>query len=191
MGRAAMDHPCLFWDVDRYFYGEAHNPVGTRRNLLERYCAYLERIYPRRCCDRDERKTNRFPTSPEDTVFERYRDFCRICQHVYDPTVSAKDGKVSETESLPTLAEGDTDDDSLKPREEVKITFHIVHRSIKPTLGVFFNVPGQKSFRRQIDRLTRDIVFRNCGPGFILRTAMKCMPDQVLDESFVRTEEFA
>ncbi|KAL3911279.1 MAG: hypothetical protein SGILL_007343, partial [Bacillariaceae sp.] len=43
MGRAAADNPCIFWDADRYFYGEATNPCQTRREILEKYCAYLER----------------------------------------------------------------------------------------------------------------------------------------------------
>jgi tRNA-dihydrouridine synthase A len=75
MGRAARDDPIQFWDADRYLFGDwdgagtahavAPSPaaiVRNRRELLEAYCAYLERLYPRRCCDDDhDRITSHFP----------------------------------------------------------------------------------------------------------------------------------
>uniref|UniRef100_A0A7S4UYX0 DUS-like FMN-binding domain-containing protein n=1 Tax=Alexandrium monilatum TaxID=311494 RepID=A0A7S4UYX0_9DINO len=49
LGRAASSNPCMFWDVDRYMYGEASNPLGeapTRRSVAEAYSQYLEEVHP-------------------------------------------------------------------------------------------------------------------------------------------------
>jgi tRNA-dihydrouridine synthase A len=87
MGRAARDDPVQFWEADRWFARAARSPddpesgesdpgdgsegaqgaaaahprVRNRRELLEAYCGYLERVYPRRCCDDDGRVTTQFP----------------------------------------------------------------------------------------------------------------------------------
>lgn len=49
VGRAASSNPCMLWDVDRYMYGEASNPLGvapTRRSVAEAYSQYLEEAHP-------------------------------------------------------------------------------------------------------------------------------------------------
>ena len=45
MGRATTNNPCILWDVDRYVYGEASNPLTSpsRRTIVEEYCKYLEK----------------------------------------------------------------------------------------------------------------------------------------------------
>ena len=57
VGRLARDRPADLADVDRYFYGENSNPCYNRRDLMNRYISFLEREYPRRCCDDDETLT--------------------------------------------------------------------------------------------------------------------------------------
>lgn len=49
VGRLATNNPCLLWDVDRYMYNEAANPLGqsaTRRTLAQSYAQYLEKVHP-------------------------------------------------------------------------------------------------------------------------------------------------
>lgn len=153
IGRAAMENPCMFWDVDRYFYGEEMNPCQNRRELLESYCEYLEYIYPRQCCGND-------PTGG-----------CSICKDVYG---NGKSGSSIRSCDVHT---------------DIIIPSGIVDRSLKPVLGVFFNRPMSKSFRRECDKLSRDSRIRNCGPGYILRKAFSIMPSEILDEPFVFTED--
>lgn len=45
LGRAAIDNPAQFWDVDRYFYGST-NPCRNRRQVLEQYCQYWNKHIP-------------------------------------------------------------------------------------------------------------------------------------------------
>jgi tRNA-dihydrouridine synthase A len=167
LGRAAMDNPSLFWDVDRYFYGEASNPCRNRRQVLNQYCEYLERTYPRRCCDSDERMTLRIPAP---TVLHE-RDCCEICQ-------SASYGNENRSANL-----------SLLPPRKAKISSHVIDRSLKPILNMFFGLPRAKVFRRVCDELSRDMRIRNCGPSFILQTAMRVISDDILDQDFVITED--
>jgi hypothetical protein len=78
----------------------------------------------------------------------------------------------------------------VEPRK-AKISSRVIDRSLKPVLGMFFGLPKAKLYRQVCDELSRDMVVRNCGPGFILRTAMKAMLDEILDRDFVKTEENA
>ena len=153
IGRAAIENPCMFWDVDRYFYGEETNPCQNRRELLNAYCRYLERTYPRQCCDSDQ------------------SGGCIICKDIYG---------------------GDISDASISPYDtntKVTIPSGVVDRSLKPVLGVFFNRPMSKSFRRECNKLSRNLRIRNCGPGYILRKAFSIMPSDILDEPFIFTED--
>lgn len=79
LGRAAIENPAQFWDVDRYFYGST-NPCQNRRQVLEQYCQYLEQTYPRRCCDDDERITTKIPAP---TPVVRYHEYCNVCREMY------------------------------------------------------------------------------------------------------------
>ena len=171
IGRAAMDNPSMFWDVDRYFYGEDSNPCQNRRQVLVQYCEYLERTYPRRCCDDDERCTTRIPVP--DFVVTTERQFCDICREMYG-------GIENETASS-----------VIVQQHKTKISSRIVDRALKPIHGIFFGLQKNRSFRRACDELSRDTSIRNCGPGFILRKAMETMPAMILDQHFVKTEDLS
>lgn len=174
LGRAAIDDPCMFFDTDVYFYGEKENPCKTRRDVLEQYVAYLERTYPRRCCDDDERMTFDYPAP----VIEMERSWCHICQDI-------RNGKHSTIEmngssSLP--------EKPITPRK-TKISSKLIGRCLKPVQGVFAGMPKSRIFRRTCDELGQDMAVRNCGPGYILRKAMTTIPDMVLDKEFSSTQD--
>mmetsp|Transcript_49 Transcript_49/g.119 ORF Transcript_49/g.119 Transcript_49/m.119 type:complete len:595 (-) Transcript_49:60-1844(-) len=81
VGRLARDHPSELADVDRFFYGEASNPCKNRRELMEKYIAFLERVYPRRCCDDDEFVTLGMITDMECSIRHRTQ-YCKICRDI-------------------------------------------------------------------------------------------------------------
>lgn len=217
LGRAATENPSLFWDVDRYFYGMPSNPCQNRRDVLLQYCRYLERTYPRRCIDSDERITYRFP--PPDVVPHLY---CTICGPTYgmsnDTEVhqdhrnvadAQEDDSSSEVDAvdcngrrenkrLTGLGNGnenrcDDDEDGLAKFKRrcpgQKVSSKVIGRALKPVHCLFFGMPCLKAFRRSCNDLVKDTTIRNCGPGFILRKAMESVPDQFLDEAFVKTED--
>jgi hypothetical protein len=178
MGRAAIDNPAIFADVDRYFYG-IPNPCRNRRQVFLQYCQYLETLYPRRCCDHDERITYKLPV-PE---VERVSEYCSICKQIYVavPVVAAE-----QEEDAELGLENDPDDNCCnKP----KITSRIVGRALKPIRGMFYGLPKSKIFLQTCDRLGQDMRIRNCGPGFLLRKALEVMPDELMDQEFVKTED--
>ena len=132
LGRAAIDNPAQFWDVDRYFYGST-NPCQNRRQVLEQYCRYLEQTYPRRCCDDDERTTIKIPAP---TPVLRYQEYCNICRETYV-------GDEEEKKKCNARA--------IKHRSEspkAKISSRVIDSSLKPVLGMFFGLPKSKTFRR-------------------------------------------
>jgi hypothetical protein len=163
----------MFWDVDRYFYGEMSNPCRNRREVMDKYCKYLERMYPRRCCDQDERMTVNVPAP--DVIMEA--PYCPICREMYTG------GETDKNERCAGIVPPPTD------RSEVKISSRVIDRSLKPVLGMFFGLPKSKTFRRTCDKLSRDLAARNCGPAFILREAMKSVPVEILDQDLVKTED--
>ncbi|CAB9530851.1 dihydrouridine(20/20a) synthase [Seminavis robusta] len=171
LGRAAMDHPAQFWDVDRYLYGCPSNPCPNRRQLLESYCQYLERVYPRRCCDDDDRVTMRIPSPPNLVHHSPW------CPHYKEN--SKCHGNNSNKSSNKSKTKTTT----------IKISSCVMDRCFKPVYGVFFGIPGSRTFRRAIDVNSRDQKRRNCGPAFLLRKAMQVMPSELLDQPFCDTEE--
>jgi tRNA-dihydrouridine synthase A len=176
MGRAAIDNPSIFWDVDRYFCGLESNPCQNRRQVFEKYCLYLEELYPRRCCDKDDRATFKIPVP--DVI--RECEYCHVCRDVYE----GKDGaKTVVVEPIPK--------DHSKGATKTKITSRIIGRALKPVRGMFYGLPKSKVFLRACDKLCMDTSVRNCGPGFILRMALRVMPDRVLDQDFVKTEDLS
>mmetsp|Transcript_25538 Transcript_25538/g.43599 ORF Transcript_25538/g.43599 Transcript_25538/m.43599 type:complete len:533 (+) Transcript_25538:139-1737(+) len=189
MGRAAIDDPCLFHDVDRYFFNEDTNPCKNRREVLERYCEYLERIYPRRCCDEDPRNSFEHPL-PEVVML---RDYCEQCVDVYGPDLDRSDilacshwsGLSKNNYSEQSLG-ATTKDKKTKDKHKVKpkIASKIIARSLKPVQGIFNGVPNSRSFRRCCDELGQNVTVRNCGPAYILRKAMQSVPLNVLDLEF-------
>jgi tRNA-dihydrouridine synthase A len=153
LGRAAMDNPSMFWDVDRYFYGLSSNPCRNRMEVFERYCQYLERTYPRRCCDDDERITRMIPAPDIDL---KGVGGCQLCCEFYGES------------SIP-IAPLAGSLDFQKPGAIQKIHSCVIERSLKPIHGIFFGMPKSKTFKRSLDTLSRDGSVRNCGPGYILR----------------------
>ena len=210
LGRAARENPSIFADADRYFYKCETNPCHNRRQVLTLYCEYLERVYPRRCCDEDPRITSRMP-APQ---VERLQDYCNYCRQVYQqdgcnfqgPSYWNKEGVLEnekdETaectsgrdENCNPVVDNDnnnnnTINDSIISNRIIKIPGHIVDRSFKPVLGLFFGKKGCSKFRRKIESLSKDARIRNCGPGALLRMAMNSMDDASLDEAFALTED--
>jgi len=194
LGRAAVDDPCLFWDTDRYFYGEDRNPCRNRGEVLQRYCAFLERTYPRRCSDDDERITHGYPAP---TVVGTGDGCCAVCRDVYGE--GGADVPVGEeTPSSPpplcsridasAVGNGGGRRAAKTTTARRKIASRIVARSLKPVQGLFAGVPNTRIFRRTCDRLSQDRTVRNCGPGYILRKAMESVPDGILGEGFVRAD---
>jgi len=173
LGRACMENPAMFADVDRYFYSEETNPCENRRQVLEKYCCYLEQTYPRRCCDNDDRKTGRLP-APQVEMFTT--GGCLICKEFY-----GEGDLIGNNESLNSSKSGSI--------QKEKITGCAIGRSLKPVRGLFFRLYNGKLFQRECDRLSRDMKIRNCGPGYILRKIMKTLPSELLDQPFVKTED--
>ena len=176
LGRAVMDNPSLLWDCDVYFYGDDSNPCRTRREVLTQYINYLERVYPRRCCDdQDNIQTNRIP-SPS---VKKTKDYCEVC---------------SDWRKNNCLITSNFDNNKINNnggKVKVKITSHVMQRSIRPILGLFFGLSTSKAFRRKCEELIADKRIRNCGPAFVLISALRIVSDEVLDKEFIRTEDLS
>ena len=69
-------------------------------------------------------------------------------------------------------------------QNKIKITRKIVDRAIKPIRGIFFGKRNSKSFRSECERLSRDLRIRNCGPGVIVKKALKVIAPEILNEPF-------
>ena len=175
LGRACMENPAMFWDIDRYFYGAPENPCQTRRDALGKYCEYLEKAYPRRCCDNDERITSKIPAPKVEMLNS---NGCKICSSIYGNQDNSNAILMNEEQKSPSDA-------------KVKISSRVVDLSLRPILGVFFGLRKSKQFRRECDKLSRDKTIRNCGPGFILRQALLAMPSEMLDQAFTKTEDLS
>ncbi|GFH59209.1 FMN-linked oxidoreductase [Chaetoceros tenuissimus] len=171
LGRAVMDNPSMFWDIDRYFYGEANNPCKNRRQVLEQYCDFLNSIYSRRCCDSEETVTSKIP-SPKFQMFVESGG-CNICKSYHgEPKYITNPTEINKSTG-----------------SKMKITSRVIDRSLRPILGIFFGCRMNKGFRRECDRLSRDKSIRNCGPAFIIKKAISTMPAELLDMPFTKTED--
>jgi tRNA-dihydrouridine synthase A len=184
LGRAAMDHPAQFWDVDRYWYGKPINPTSTRRHVLEHYCAYLEKLYCRRCCDANPEITTRLPTP----VVIHTQPYCSVCycgDDIHDHKSMSNCISIGVQSPL-SAANGTT----APEKQDIKITSLIVDRALKPFFGMFYQQPRAKQFKRACHEYSRDLSIRNCGPAYILRRAvLSSISDAALDAPFVRTED--
>jgi tRNA-dihydrouridine synthase A len=169
LGRVARDNPCLLWDVDRYWYGMDQNPCQNRRHVLQRYCEYLSKVYPRRCCDTDPRITTKMDCLEG---LKPHYVACPVC------------AEFSNTVDPEQIAPPDYCGD------EPKITTCVMYRSVRPIWGIFFGLPKAKAFRRECDNLIRqDLTSRNCGPAMLIQKALQVVPQEWLDQDFVPTEE--
>lgn len=198
LGRVAMDNPSVLWDCDRYFYGEAENPCKTRRQVLDQYIDYLETVYPRRCCDDlNDVQTNRIPAPS--VVYTK--DYCDICsdwrkhKRTNSPTqnfsTANRDCNTLDTTRSSIDASGclSSNPKTRKKKAKAKITTHVIGRSLRPVLGLFFGLSTSGSYRRRCEELIQDASIRNCGPAFVLVSVLRDVPDEFLDTEFVRTED--
>ena len=199
LGRAAMDNPAVFWDCDRYFYGESKNPCATRREVLDKYIDYLETVYPRRCCDdRNDVQTNRIPAPS----VEFTKEYCEICsewrKHKEHHSPTQKYWTASDSDALDKTSSNNratespcpiTPKKTNKKKPKAKITTHVVRRSLRPVLGLFFGLSTSRNFRRRCEELIQDAKIRDCGPAFVLVSALRVVADRFLDAEFVRTED--
>eukprot|EP00978_Attheya_sp_CCMP212_P008346 scaffold19638_cov48-Attheya_sp.AAC.1 len=185
MGRAAMDDPAQFWDVDRYMFGDDKNPCRNRHQVLELYCTYLERTYPRRCCDTDSRLTTRIPAPKIPLSPNQYCDICKPIYYRYDKAPTEEEEQGSNDAIHMASNKGAI---ILYKEDGVKISSRVMDRSLKPILGMFYNLPGAKVFRRRCHELSRDLRVRNCGPGCVLRMALaSSISPHILHQDFVPT----
>ncbi|KAL9191368.1 hypothetical protein ACHAXT_001074 [Thalassiosira profunda] len=194
VGRLARDRPAELADVDRFFYGEAANPCQNRRELMERYIAFLERVYPRRCCDANE--VSMGMASEMAVPIVPKRQCCSVCREF-----RGQDGD-ADNEMIP-------DEDRAMPQTQVtasnsnrkrtqggkrakrharykgaKIVTRIMDQSLQPTWGILAGERGKNAFRNAQHKLSRDNAVRNCGPGYVLWKAMQVVPDDVWDKPF-------
>ena len=207
MGRAALDNPAQFADSDRYFFGLTSNPCRNRRQVFERYCLYLENLYPRRCCDDDPRKTFRLPVPK---IMEYASEYCSLCREMYQPeskatapcddanvTCSSNNGNNNNKVDTDVAgsARSSTSHNNKTQQPPIKIAGRIIGRAHKPIRNMFVGCPqiatprgsfsAHKMFLRTLDKVGQDPRLRNCGPGFLLRKALQSMPDDLLDQDFV------
>lgn len=180
MGRAAMDDPCLFYNADKYFFNEPSNPCQTRRDVLERYCVYLEEAYPRRCCDNDERFT--FECPAPNIVHDR--DCCKVCAEIYCPEQFQADASSTFIDENNRDGKNIGNKNKEKKNTRSKMSSRIIARSLKPVQGLFAGIPDTRIWRRTCDNLGQNAQLRNCGPGFLLRMAMRSIDDKILDRPF-------
>lgn len=174
LGRIAMDNPCILWDIDRYFYGEKCNPCRTRREILERYCTFIERMYPRRCCDQDPRVTSKI-TDPKNWTFEY--DACQLCADLQSTTFLSMKRPLSVAPQSYGTGNG------------VRVATIVMDRCIKPINNIFCGQPSSKLFRQEVNRLARDLTVRNCGPAALIARALSIVPAELLDQELVATED--
>ncbi|KAL3938753.1 MAG: hypothetical protein SGBAC_006403 [Bacillariaceae sp.] len=178
LGRACMEHPAMFHDVDRFWYGEPSNPCQNRRQVLEQYMVYLEKAYPRRCSDdQDNLVTSRILLSSQPFPF-RTTKHCPICH-----SGCAANNKSENSEQLPLQLM------DQRIEQPTKIITRVMDRSFKPILGMFFGLPKSKFYRKELERLSRDTKLRNCGPSYVLKCVLESLPDELLDQHFVLTED--
>jgi hypothetical protein len=164
---------------------------------MEKYISFLERVYPRRCCDDDETITmigmagynNNMKIVPK-------RPFCSVCQEFrsqnngIDLCVNPLDNAVI-AEELETSDVFDHQQELQKRTAQrhakykgCKIVTGIIDRALRPTWGILSNQKGNSAFRRFSEELCRCSSVRNCGPGYILWKAMRAAPDEIWDKSF-------
>ena len=187
VGRLARDHPAALATIDTDFYGEPSNPCNNRRDLMNRYIQFLERVYPRRCCDDDATITLGM-VDEKTNVIVNNKEYCDVCGAVNDVRVEeiAAAPKPSATLQISRLS-GKRSNRHQRNNGGTKIVSRVIDQSLQPTLGILYGVIGNGSFRRELHRLSRDSTVRNCGPAFILKKAMQCVPCEVWDQPFNNT----
>ena len=199
VGRLARDRPCELADVDQYFYGEASNPCRNRRQLMEGYIKFLERVYPRRCCDDDPTITLGMVRDMHSTIVPK-RKCCSICREFRGKNnmresimLDKHDAPNGDTERIQSPKAQQQQSVKRSKRHSkykgCKIVSRVIDRALQPTWGVLAGEAGKNAFRRVSHELSRDKTVRNCGPGYILWRAMKAVSDDMWDKPFELTEK--
>ena len=194
MGRVAIDNPCIFADVDRHFFGLPKNPCQNRQDVIDKYCTYLETVYPRRCCesdDDDDEITYGIP-APNKGKISSESEYCNICRSMYccqepkdkdeegggrrDSTTDDND-ETENTENNSNTSRNTNTSTNPKPNtkkiKNIKFASRVIGRSLKPIRYLFVGLPKSRIFLTTLDRYGQDLSIRNCGPGFIIRKAVK------------------
>ena len=193
VGRLARDRPADLHDIDRYYYGEESNPCSNRMELMEKYISFLERVYPRRCCDDDETVTlGMVKDMPQ--VIKPERQYCDICQEFrgqndYETCDNIPPNTNHSTASTKSNTMAQTKQSGRRSKrhmkyEDCKIVSRIIDRALAPTHSILNGVKGKKTFLQTAHHLSRCKKVRNCGPGFILYKAMQSVPTSIWDEPF-------
>lgn len=200
VGRLARDNPVSLADVDRYFFGEPTNPCSSRTDLMQKYIAFVERIYPRRCCDDDEVISSRMVRDMETPIVHN-RPCCNICQEfslvdssdLNDDIINAQLQNCAVSSNPVVIANSDTKRRKrhIQKYGNAKIVSGIVDSATQPVLGILYGQRGNNLFRRELHRLGRDMTVRNCGPAYILRKAMSAIPPELWDKPFALNDAAA
>ena len=200
VARLARDRPADLADIDRYFYGESSNPCKNRRELMERYISFLERIYPRRCCDDDETitlgmardmPTTIVPTRPYCTVCREFRgqNGNATCEVIPPPQMNtSRKSEASISIASNKIRQQRQQSGKRAKRhdkyEGAKIVTRVIDRALQPTWSILAGTKGKRAFVNTSHELSRDKTVRNCGPAYVLWKAMKAVPDEVWDKQF-------
>lgn len=189
VGRLARDRPADLADVDRFFFGEPSNPCYNRRHLMDRYISFLEKEYPRRCCDDGETITlDMMMYLPMNLAFRKH--CCSICEEFRGrneyTVIKTEKSHVSEASNLLTAQRTQSSKRSKRHSKYkgAKIVTRIIDRALQPTWGILAGEVGKTVFRRVSHELSRDVTVRNCGPGYILWKAMQSIPPEIWDKPF-------
>jgi tRNA-dihydrouridine synthase A len=173
LGRAAMENPAIFADTDRYFYGLEKNPCRNRRQVFDAYCSYLEELYPRRCCDDNPEITYKLPV-PD--VRPEEGKYCPVCRPTFIPESEPAEPMHEEAEISKSSGQS-----RMAPR--------LLRRAIIPIRGMLYGLPNSRRFNHRLDVLGHER--GECGPGYIIRQALKdTISDELLDQEFLASEVY-
>ena len=199
VGRLARDNPAALAHIDRYFYGESTNPCNNRRDLMEKYIQFVERVYPRRCCDDNQHISLHMVMDMPQPIIHTSA-YCCVCEEFLCKDVSKVDAQntlrahLQEEESTSIFNANVDQIDTKRCNQDAikigkaKIVSGIIDCAIKPTFGILFGQRGNTQYRRELHRLSRDTTVRNCGPAYILRKAMSSIPEEVWERPFELNE---
>mmetsp|Transcript_28154 Transcript_28154/g.67803 ORF Transcript_28154/g.67803 Transcript_28154/m.67803 type:complete len:184 (+) Transcript_28154:1-552(+) len=165
---------------------------------MDRYIAFLERVYPRRCCDDNEAVSLGMVQDIDMTIVHN-NHCCRVCQdyrgqnveHNHEgpaPCENSTEARSSTTSPFggehPRQKQGGKRSRRHARYDGAKIVTRIMDRALQPTWGILTGMRGNSAFRRVSHDLSRDNAARNCGPGYVLWKAMRSVPDEVWDGPF-------
>lgn len=195
VGRLARDHPAALATIDTDFFREQSNPCDNRRILMNRYIKFLERVYPRRCCDDDATLTSGMVNEMKNAIVHN-KEYCGVCgggkgNNCLDEesglTITAKPSAAVQN---PRQC-GKRSNRHQRNNGDTKIGSRVIDQSLQPTSGILYGIVGNGTFRRELHRLSRDLTVRNCGPGYILQKAMCSVPCEIWDQPFSTNDDKA